>query len=177
MAALKQFGKALLFFFPIIFLQPLIPYEYMATAEFAQQSWWYKLIYFNISVIIERFENYYKWTISQSAYVASGLGFNGYDRDEKPKWDQFVLCYFPECDMTYNVSFVAACMDPTTRIWKDRYIKLRIYNEKEIRNDWKKLHTRDFLSTAIMASWYGFYPGRLIAIFCRRWTVLLLYKF
>lgn len=86
-AALKQFGKALLFYFPIIFVQPLIPYEYMATAEFAVRPWWYKIFYFNVSVIIERFENYYKWTISQASYVASGLGFNGYDKEGQAKWD------------------------------------------------------------------------------------------
>ena len=65
------------FFFLFFFLE-----NYMYS-----QPFWYRMCYMNISGMSQRIKYYLAWQIADLVCNASGLGFNGYDRNGKAKWD------------------------------------------------------------------------------------------
>lgn len=46
-----------------------------------------KTLFVIASTTIARTKYYHAWLLSDAICNASGLGFNGYDKDHQPKWD------------------------------------------------------------------------------------------
>lgn len=51
-------------------------------------SFMYKLWFIMMSTTITRFKYYHAWLLADAICNNSGLGFNGYEKDGNPKWDQ-----------------------------------------------------------------------------------------
>ena len=48
---------------------------------------WYRFLHYEISSSSQRIKYYLAWVLADAVNNASGLGFNGYDENENPKWD------------------------------------------------------------------------------------------
>ena len=55
--------------------------------EILEKPLWYRIIYFYVSGISQRFKYYFAWVLADVVNNASGLGFNGYDEEGNAKWD------------------------------------------------------------------------------------------
>lgn len=47
----------------------------------------YKFWYLNIATNISRMKYFFAWIFADAICNNAGLGFNGYDENNKPKWD------------------------------------------------------------------------------------------
>jgi hypothetical protein len=55
--------------------------------EIMAKPFWYRFLYYSISAGSQRSKYYIAWVLGDAVNNASGLGFNGYDNDDNPKWD------------------------------------------------------------------------------------------
>jgi lysophospholipid acyltransferase 1/2 len=47
----------------------------------------YRILYCGFTAYTPRFNYYFAWNLADLVSNASGLGFNGYDTNGRPKWD------------------------------------------------------------------------------------------
>ena len=76
-------------FISIVFFNVAMVYPIKSNLapEILEKPFWYRLVYYHISSGSQRSKYYLAWVLADAVNNASGLGFNGYDEDDNPRWD------------------------------------------------------------------------------------------
>lgn len=88
--------------------------------------------------------------------IASGLSFNGYDKEGNPRFDKVKSCNIYNLETSYKVKDFLANWNISAHHWLKYYVYLRqLSNHK--REGFNLSAT--FLTFLMSAIWHGFYPG------------------
>jgi len=152
---------SLFFMFFTAVVIPKMPVKYCAEDGFAQQTLFYRIIYYNVAVTLARFKYYSAWVLGQAAMNASGISFNGYDDKGNSKWDKIVAAN-PKLELIGDPRTKIEFWNTYTQVWLRRYIYLRIAPEKE-NNSPQRVNFASYATMVASAFWHGFYPGYYFA--------------
>ena len=117
------------------------------------RKWW------NLYLILKMIMQTYLvgWTLTECGPIASGLAFNGYDKETgKPKFDRVQSAVLWNLEFSYSVKDFLASWNMSVPKWLKHYVFLRILpNDKR-----KNLNAKAaFITFLVSAVWHGFYPG------------------
>ncbi|KAG1671950.1 Membrane-bound O-acyltransferase domain-containing protein 2 [Nymphon striatum] len=136
-----------IFLLIIIFIQPEFPSEFLCADDFTNHSYLWIMGYLVVFTNVVRFKYYFAWYLSEAVCNASGLGFNGYDENNNPKWNGVSNVDIYGCEFSPNLRGVLSCWNVSTQTWLKRYCYERVPHHK-------------ILITYVLSSvWHGFYPG------------------
>ncbi|XP_006815543.1 membrane-bound glycerophospholipid O-acyltransferase 2-like [Saccoglossus kowalevskii] len=106
-----------------------------------------KFIYLWISVEVAKSKYFFAWTYADALNNASGLGFNGYDKNGNPKWDLVTNINIKDFELSTSLKVLIDNWNTQTRKWL-RYVC------------YDRVPFQKTLFTFILSSiWHGFQPG------------------
>lgn len=108
---------------------------------------WYRFLYFQVSAGSQRTKFYIAWLLGDAVNNASGLGFNGYDKDGEAKWDLVTNIDVIAIEKATSIKTVFDRWNIQTQLWLRRIA-------------YDRLHTGKTLGVFVLSAfWHGFYPG------------------
>ncbi|XP_049869292.1 lysophospholipid acyltransferase 6 [Pectinophora gossypiella] len=114
----------------------------------------YLLWYAYLSTLVVRCKYYHAWLLSEAICNNSGMGFNGYDTNGKPKWDKMSNIDVFGFEFAQNFRTAVACWNKNTNAW------LRYVAYERGSKAWRTARVY-----ALSAVWHGFYPGYYLTFF------------
>lgn len=115
--------------------------------EILEKPMLYRLVYYFISAGAQRFKYYLAWVLSDVVANASGLGFNGYDEDDNPKWDLVTNVNIWKLETCTSMKSIFDNWNIQTQLWLRRIA-------------YDRLPTGKTLGVFVLSAfWHGFYPG------------------
>lgn len=115
--------------------------------EILEKPFLYRLVYYFISSGSQRSKYYLAWVLSDAVNNASGLGFNGYDEDDNPKWDLITNINVWKLETCTSMKSIFDNWNIQTQIWLRRIA-------------YDRLATGKTLGVFVLSAfWHGFYPG------------------
>jgi lysophospholipid acyltransferase 1/2 len=87
------------------------------------------------------------WTLADVVNNASGLGFNGYDENDNPKWDLVTNVNIIGCELSTSIKSSFDHWNVQTQLWLRRIAYDRLPAGKTLG------------VFVLSAFWHGFYPG------------------
>ncbi|CAO3672054.1 unnamed protein product [Umbelopsis vinacea] len=152
MATLNLFGQGLV---SILILATVAPhFSYFACLEPAYNAmpFWKRFLFIQVAGFSARVKYYAVWLLAEGACVLCGLGFNGYDKDGKPKWNRVSNIRPVTYETAESIKVLLEAWNMRTNVWLKNYVYLRVSNGKP-----------GFGATvttfATSALWHGFHPG------------------
>ncbi len=137
----------------VVFVLGHVPMEYATTLEFKKHSFLFKVMYINIASSLYRWRFYSVWIISEGAYIASGVGFNGFNQG-KPRWDRVINVDFWGYETSQNIKGVTDKWNIGTSKWLKQCVYQRLTPLGS-----SPTFAAVFGTYVVSALWHGFYPG------------------
>ncbi|XP_076362099.1 lysophospholipid acyltransferase 6-like isoform X2 [Tachypleus tridentatus] len=132
----------------LIFVVPFFPIRYLKDPVYLYETPWYRqLLYIIICTSFARSKYYHAWLLGESVANASGLGFNGFTTDGKPKWDLVSNIDILNFELSSNVRETVKTWNISTQQW----LKIIVYDRAPSH--------KTLLTYLLSALWHGFYPG------------------
>jgi lysophospholipid acyltransferase len=142
----------------VLFTKPF-DVNYCITEEYANESFLWKFLYFNISFSIQKAKYYGGWKMAQSGTVLCGLGYNPIEKDNHiiQKFDRVENCVIREIEIESNPKKRMQFWNRTVHLWLKYNLFLRLLNveKKPFKNN-KGLAS--LITFMVSAFWHGFYP-------------------
>lgn len=120
-----------------------------------------RLFYVNLAGLIARTKYYGVWSIAEGSCILSGLGFNGYDKNDRPLWNRCQNIDLVAIESAQSLKQVLDNWNKNTNKWLRNYVYLRVTPEGK-----KPGFASSMITFGTSALWHGLYPG-----YMRRSTV------
>ncbi|EGG17545.1 membrane bound O-acyl transferase family protein [Cavenderia fasciculata] len=159
-AALKTFLTSLLMF-PGVILSGMYPASYFVTTQFAMEPIWLQLIRVHAHIALTRFKYYFGWYISEGSAILTGIGYNGFDKNDNIRFDRITNVNPVKVELASNIRDVSTYWNIGTSDWLKNYVYLRLTPVGS-----KPKFSATLLTYVTSAFWHGFYPGYYIFFFC-----------
>lgn len=114
----------------------------------------YLLWYAYLATLVVRCKYYHAWLLSEAICNNSGMGFNGYDQNGKPKWDKMSNIDVFGFESAQNFRIAVASWNKNTNAW------LRAVAYERGGAAWRTARVY-----ALSAIWHGFHPGYYLTFF------------
>ncbi|KAL4712267.1 hypothetical protein ACJJTC_004029 [Scirpophaga incertulas] len=120
------------------------------------QSWsaLYLLWYAHLCILVVRCKYYHAWLLSEAICNNSGMGFNGYDSEGKPKWDKMSNIDVIGFELAQNFRAALASWNKNTNTWL-----------RSIAYSRGGRACRTARVYGLSAVWHGFHPGYYLTFF------------
>ena len=113
-----------------------------------------------VTATAQRFVYYFTWSFSDAACIASGISFNGFDKDGNATWDRIYNVCIWDFEFDPSVPVKARAWNHQIHLWLKRYVGERLVEPGQ------KLDVKNELLTyCISAWWHGIYPFYTILFF------------
>lgn len=130
-------------------LNPRFEVEFLRSQEFLVQTpLLARFFYIVIFTMLSRLKYYVAWHLGEAISNASGLGFNGYESDGKPKWNLISNMNLWKFETCLNFREAIHAWNKTTQSWLRRTAYDRAPRKLSV--------VATYLLSAV---WHGFYPG------------------
>ncbi|RWS31105.1 Membrane-bound O-acyltransferase domain-containing protein 2-like protein [Leptotrombidium deliense] len=131
-----------------LIFSPKFPITQLADEKFLKESSiWQIMVFLFATTAVARFKYYHAWNLGETVCNASGLGFNGFTVDGKPKWDLVSGVDIYRFETSLNLREALEAWNKTTQSW----LRRTAYERSP--------HYRTLATFALSAVWHGFYPG------------------
>lgn len=152
LAGLKRFTIGLMYLATFTLLQPKVKGSFLATAEYDQKSFFYKLCYAIATTKVNVMKYQAVWLIAEGSCIITGLGYNGRSTDGRVRWDGCSNVHLLLFECAYTFQHVIDAFNLKTNQWMFRYLykRLRFLGNKLLSH---------FLTLAFVALWHGIEPG------------------
>ncbi|RWS04110.1 lysophospholipid acyltransferase 2-like protein [Dinothrombium tinctorium] len=147
-AVMRRLSISVFFAIMLLTLTPKFPVDKLADENYLRQTSFFSLmLYLFATTAVARFKYYHAWNLGETICNASGLGFNGFTTDGKPKWDLISGVDIVRFETSLNLREALEAWNKTTQSWLRRiaYERTRRY--------------RTLATYVLSAVWHGFYPG------------------
>ncbi|KAK6167339.1 hypothetical protein SNE40_021393 [Patella caerulea] len=132
----------------MIFVAPhLCPPEGLVSPSWYEMNFVQKMGYLLICLMLAKQKYYFAWKLGEAVNNAAGLGFQGFDKDGKPKWDLVNNVDIWGVEFCNSLKLNLDAWNKTTLIWLRRVVYDRVPKFKV------------YAVFACSATWHGFYPG------------------
>lgn len=137
-----------------ILLNPHFPIRRIKDEHFLETTdFSYKLYYLAMCTNLVRFKYYFAWIMADAICNNAGLGYNGQDPDDNPKWDKVSNVDIAKFEFAPSLKDAIEAWNKGTNIW----LRFVVYERAP--------RFKVFLTYALSALWHGFYPGYYITFF------------
>uniref|UniRef100_T1J3J3 Uncharacterized protein n=1 Tax=Strigamia maritima TaxID=126957 RepID=T1J3J3_STRMM len=153
-AVFKKTAASILFAVMLLNVTPIFFISWITESEFLLNTPFYKkILYILISTSCVRFKYYHAWTLADAVCNASGLGFNGYNKDGTPRWDAFSNVNVLKFESAPSFKETLENWNKSTMVW----LRQVAYNRAPFQ--------KTLLTYCLSAIWHGFYPGYYVTFF------------
>jgi len=135
---------------------PLFSRDIMLNGTFYQFSLFKKLWCSFVMILFFTSKYHMVWYLAEASLILSGMGFNGYDENKKPKWDRVLQTDMVKFELATNPQQLAGNWNIS--IHKAFKTYLYFSANKDAKPGAKNVAAVYFAS----AIWHGFYPGYYI---------------
>lgn len=148
-SAVKKFIVGIIMAAIFIYGSALFPYlrntdvEYMANTGVIE-----KLLFMQISLFVVRCKYYVAWSLADAVCNTAGLGFNGYDENNKPKWNKFS-----------NIDILGIEFATGFKLYLDSWNIMTVKWLRRVCYERAPSAYRTQLTFLLSACWHGFFPG------------------
>lgn len=130
-------------------LNPKFEIEFLRSPAFLVQTpLIMRFCYIFIFTVLSRLKYYVAWHLGEAISNTTGLGFNGYDSNGKPKWNLISNMDLWKFETSSNLRDGIHAWNKTTQRW----LRRTAYDRAP-----KKIAV--FVTYTLSALWHGFYPG------------------
>ncbi|VDK46033.1 unnamed protein product [Anisakis simplex] len=147
-AVITKLLQVILFAFVIVqFGSQLYP-ERLAEPEVMAWHWfpWWMMLY--VMMVFQRVQYYFAWILADAICNVSGFGFNGYDKNGKPRWD-----------LMSNVDVIGVEMATNFKETLDSWNCCTMHWLRRVAYDRVAERYRTVATYLLSAFWHGFFPG------------------
>eukprot|EP01117_Protostelium_nocturnum_P011104 TRINITY_DN4032_c0_g1_i1.p1 TRINITY_DN4032_c0_g1~~TRINITY_DN4032_c0_g1_i1.p1 ORF type:complete len:466 (-),score=113.71 TRINITY_DN4032_c0_g1_i1:43-1440(-) len=141
-------------FLPLVILSGYFPVTMFTTEAYAHAPIWEKTLRMFIHPALVRMKYYFGWYLSEGACNLIGIGYNGLDKNGKPKWDRCKNVQVLKVEWAPNMRSVTTYWNLRTGDWLKNYVYLRLTPEGQRPTMFATIATY-----SASAFWHGFYPG------------------
>ena len=129
--------------------------EHLLTEEYASKHIVYKYLYALCTLKLKIFTYYTAFCLMHTAAIASGLSFNKYDENNKPKFDKVETVKIMGVEFSSRIKDFFGSWNISVHKWLMHYVFLRILKKGR-----KGVQIKPILTTFLVSAiWHGFYPG------------------
>lgn len=130
-------------------LNPKFEIEFLRSPDFLVHTpLAMRFFYIIIFTMLSRLKYYVAWHLGEAISNASGLGFNGYDRNGKPMWNLISNMNLWKFETCLSLREAIHAWNKTTQSWLRRTAYERVPRKFSV------------LATYMLSAvWHGFYPG------------------
>ena len=132
---------------------------YVADGDYASWPFWYRIVYYFISMSVKRFFYYNPFCSTTGAIIASGLGYNGMVNGAH-NWNKIVGVYIWELETSSSPIEMLRYWNHQIHLWLKFYIMARLTPPGKRPGMFENMVT--FL---VSAFWHGFYPFYYVMFF------------
>ncbi|KAI9286153.1 membrane bound O-acyltransferase [Umbelopsis sp. AD052] len=151
-ATLKLFAQGLFFILILATVAPHFSYFECLNPWYLKMPFWKRFLFIQAAGFSSRVKYYAVWLLAEGACVLCGLGFNGYDKDGKARWNRVSNIRPFTYESGESIKVLLEAWNMRTNVWLKNYVYLRVSNGKP-----------GFGATvatfATSALWHGFHPG------------------
>ncbi|KAL4485701.1 hypothetical protein ABPG72_010963 [Tetrahymena utriculariae] len=162
----KNLGTGIVYLFIAAKVLPRFPLQHVITSEYGNQNTLYKVVYYNVAILLIRIRYYAGWLMIQCSCASTGITYN----DSSKKFDQIVTVE-ESLEFSHEVKVIVDKWNKTIQVWLKRYVYFRLYSEQEIKNSKTKASYAQYATILVSAFWHGFYPGYYLAFL--QWAVYI----
>jgi lysophospholipid acyltransferase 1/2 len=147
-AVLTKLFISTFFAISVVLVLPLVPPEKMVDDKFiATSSMLTLVLYMVLFTSVARFKYFFAWRLGETICNASGLGFNGFDKEGSADWELVSNINIWRLETSLNFKILLDNWNKTTQSWLRRYAYERVRNNRVL------------ITYILSAVWHGFYPG------------------
>lgn len=129
--------------------------------EYATWPFWYKVVFYHLAMSFKRFFYYGPFSFTTGAIIASGLGYNGQDKEGKHKWDKIIQIFVIEIETGKSPNELLRYWNHQVHLWLKYYIGARITPK-----DKRPTFGANMVVFLVSAFWHGFYPFYYVTFVC-----------
>ena len=165
--SLYMFGVSLMFLSLTVVGQIYFPNDFCYTDKFGEVSFWYRLYYFNMAMIVAKFRYTSAWKLTECSMIASGMGYTENSKIGN-KWERAVSINWEKTEYAWTAKEMVENWNISVSIWLRRCLFNRIL--KAGKDPMKPSNTRKSIAQhatyLFSAFWHGFYPAYYLMFFC-----------
>lgn len=136
-------------------MSDFITMDTLFSEEYKQYSFIVKMIVLYILGFSYRLKYYSAWTLSEASCILAGLGYNGYDKENKViLWNRVQNIDIFALETSENLHGVFEAWNQNTNKWLKNYVYLRVVKPGK-----KPGFKSTVLTFSVSAFWHGTRPG------------------
>lgn len=136
---------------PFVVAKGFFDLSFCLTPEFMQYNFILRALFIWIAASLVRSTYYFAWLLSESSNILSGVGFNGFDKSGKAKWNRASNVRILKIETAKTFKDVTENWNLSADKWLRNYVYLRIPNSYYA--------YKVYLTYLTSAVWHGLYPG------------------
>ena len=134
---------------------PMFPIEYINTEDYNKTSFFFKLLYFNVAIVLIRIRYYAGWLLAEIGLTSTGLTYSGIDEQKNHTWNRAKSSNPAAVELTHDYQQKVSNWNMSIQVWLRRYVYYRIYTEKEIRTNKTKGFIAQYVTLLVSSFWHG----------------------
>ncbi|KAI8099740.1 MBOAT, membrane-bound O-acyltransferase family-domain-containing protein [Halteromyces radiatus] len=150
------FLKVFFMIMGLIFIHPTYNYEALLTSDYLNMPFVHRFIFVQIVGPLTRFRFYTVWMLAEGACMVVGLGFNGFDEKDHPRWDRVVNANL-NTDWAPCFKVLVERWNSGGNRWLKHYVYMRVVSPPGSKQ--KPVVPPMLLTYVISSIWHGFHPG------------------
>jgi len=138
-----------------------LPIEFVWHDDFAKFYFPVRVLYYYWAMQLKKFFYYTPFCFTTGAIIASGLGYNGKNKDtNQDKWDKIISVYIWELETSTSPLDMLRYWNHMVHLWLKYYIYGRLVEPGKRPKQWHNMAT-----FVVSAFWHGFYPFYYLMFF------------
>jgi len=127
------------------------PHSLLLSESFKATPFFQRIILLHIVISLVRFKYYFAWLLAEGSCLATGLGYNGVDKNGNMLFDRCTNVWVLKVEVASNVRDMSNYWNIGTAVWLRKYIYERVQHKNSL---------VPLLATYVTSAfWHGFYPG------------------
>ena len=123
--SLKNLSIGVIYLAITALITPNYDTKYVLTNEFYQQSFFYRIYFYNMMITLTRVRYYAGWLFIQAACSSSGITYN----QQTCKFDKIVTIY-ESLELNHQITIKVEKWNNTVQVWIKRHVYYRIFSEQ-----------------------------------------------
>lgn len=131
------------------------------TAEWGEaHPLYFKIFYYYVAMTGTRMLYYNAWKLGEAACIASGLAYNGKDKNGNHDWTGVMSVNIYEVDLGLSSASMVKYWNHTVHLWLNRYVFERVVPKGA-----RPSMQHNMIVYMVSAFWHGFYPAYYVMFF------------
>ncbi|CAO3632774.1 unnamed protein product [Cunninghamella blakesleeana] len=148
--------KVTIMILSLIFIHPTFNFPAILSEKYNSYPFYKRFLFLQLTATLTRFRFYTVWLLTEGACMITGLGFNGFDKNDQPKWDRVVVANV-NVEWAPNFKILIERWNSAANRWLKHYVFMRL---APLPGSKAKVGFKPVFFTYFISSiWHGFLPG------------------